>query len=94
MVKIINVLGYLIGIIIGFMLVIFAQEGYCHFNPSYNDMYSPCFDTDLRCEWECSEYGLIYQNKTNPEFTCECDCGTGYVSMCSGFFYEYNMTRG
>jgi hypothetical protein len=57
-------------------------------NP-YNryEMDSPCFNMTFRCEVECSGWDLNYTGKVDG---CACDCGTGMVSACSGFFYPYD----
>ena len=48
-------------------------------------MDSPCFDHVYRCEVECSNYELKFTGITNG---CSCDCGTGWVSACSGFYFD------
>lgn len=48
-------------------------------------MDSPCFNFTYRCEVECSNYGLDF---TGIRDGCACDCGTGWVSSCSGFYYD------
>jgi len=48
-------------------------------------MDSPCFDFNYRCDVECSRYGLSFTGVTDG---CACDCGTGWVSSCSGFYYD------
>jgi hypothetical protein len=76
----------LLVVVAALVLFIAGQGIYCHFFPSYQE-YDTCFDFDYRCQAECRDYGLIYQNMSNPENTCQCDCGSAYVSMCSGFRY-------
>jgi len=46
---------------------------------------SPCFDFHYRCEVECSRFNLEFTGVTDG---CACDCGTGWVSSCSGFYYD------
>lgn len=46
---------------------------------------SPCFDFHHRCIVECERYGLTFTGVTDG---CSCDCGTGWVSSCSGFYYD------
>lgn len=48
-------------------------------------MDSWCFDFHYRCTAECGRYGLNFTGVTDG---CACDCGTGWVSSCSGFYYD------
>ena len=60
---------------------------------NWGDKYyqdSMCFDVNFRCQVECAEWdrnftGVIING-------CNCECGDGIVSYCSGFFYPYNQT--
>lgn len=61
-----------------------AGQYYCDKNPSYyQDDF--CFSIELRCDVECGNYDW---NWTGEMKGCNCDCGTHYVSICSGFAYE------
>lgn len=46
---------------------------------------SPCFDFHYRCTAECGRYSLNFTGVTDG---CACDCGKGWVSSCSGFYYD------
>jgi len=48
-------------------------------------MDSWCSDMNYRCNAECSNYGLEFTGIIDG---CACDCGTGWVSSCSGFYYD------
>lgn len=56
------------------------DRGYGLPNKYYDD--SPCFDTNYRCQVECSNFGRNFTGKMDG---CACDCGDAFVSMCSGF---------
>ena len=72
------------------LILLVIDFGYYHLkckdNPSYY-MDDMCFDTDYRCEIECSNFDLNYTG--NIVDGCKCDCKEGYVSYCSGFYMEY-----
>lgn len=88
--------GYLISVLI--CLVLFSMMNFAlgvavyGCDPYYMD--SPCFDMNYRCEVECSRYD---RNFTGEIDGCSCDCGDGWVSSCSGFFYakddSYTIVR-
>lgn len=59
-----------------------GKNYYCEKNPSYL-LDDTCFNVDYRCGGEClmqeGNYTGIIKDK------CLCDCGSFYVSYCSGF---------
>lgn len=72
-------------VIIGFAVFLWA---YSNLGCSELDRYMQegrCFDINYRCNVECTNYGWNYTNKLDG---CKCDCGTHYVSYCSGFAYK------
>lgn len=67
---------------------LFTLGKYCENNPSYyqDDM---CFSIKVRCNVECEQWGMCWQGTTEG---CNCDCGQGYVSICTRTLYDKNMT--
>lgn len=83
------VLSFIIGVSIFLLAVSFINYAIAYMKYGGCSKYymdSPCFDWGYRCGVECSNYGL---NFTGEVSGCECDCGAGVVSACSGFYYDY-----
>jgi hypothetical protein len=62
-----------------------------HLGPFCDDKYtmsSPCFDPVYRCQAECSFYDANFTGKFIENAVCGCDCGSFWVSACSGFAYN------
>jgi len=76
----------IITIIISILIVSFIHSLYCH---NWGDKYtqdSTCFDVNFRCEVECDYYNEQFNGTIER---CMCMCEEGSVSICSGFYYEY-----
>lgn len=79
---------YIIGAFVAlFLFTAISTKGFCMFADDWDRYYSksPCFDFNYRCQIECGTYGLNFTGITDD---CSCDCGTGWVSACSGFYYD------
>jgi hypothetical protein len=76
-------------VVIVALIIMTNAEGlaYCfgdEFTAKYY-MNSFCFDFHYRCTIECERYNLNFTGVTDG---CACDCGKGWVSSCSGFYYD------
>lgn len=90
-------LAKVIGVLVGFILmigVVFAVseavDYYCAKHPSYF-MNDRCFNVQLRCDVECSNYNMSY---VSFDYSCRCYCDKGIVSMCSGHLIESDQISG
>jgi hypothetical protein len=84
--KLIYYIIYIVCVLITFICIaIIGTVGlntYCKYHPSLHDG-DTCFNTEYRCNWECSNYNLTYYG--GFEQPCWCLCGfKDKVSICSG----------
>lgn len=83
-------------IIISLVILLLAygvhSKGFCLFAQNEDKYFdnSPCFDFGYRCRIECQRYGLNFTGITDG---CSCDCETGWVSSCSGFYYDKESNK-
>jgi len=84
---------YIIGAFLAlFLIAAVSTKGFCLFAQNEDRYFdnSPCFDMSYRCQVECHKYGLNFTGITED---CSCDCGTGWVSSCSGFYYDKETSK-
>ena len=67
-------------------IIIGGTSLYCQKNPSF-DVYSMCYDANLKCEYECNQHGQNFTGKWTKNNMC--DCGEGEVGVCSGVYFPY-----
>jgi len=82
--------GVLFSLLLFFGILFGIYNIYCDY---FGDKYSEdsiCFDINFRCKVECGNFGRNFTGMIND---CLCDCGDGWVSICSGFFYPKNISE-